>query len=238
VRVTVTRDAGETKAPVSHAAPSAAADALGAVRGGVVLIPRDGVSTDAIWPASLTYTDDVSKEDMVRAVFRNLEPRFASIARRGDIVVAGRNFGGGSSREQAVTALDAFGIRAVVAASIARTFRRNALNNGFAVIECAELVAALRARFAAPPNGASSPDASARAAPSPGAPAATSSSRVDPPVFRPGIEISIDFDRAVIAALDTSFEFAPLSAVERRLLSAGGLGPLVRAVLASGAAFA
>lgn len=70
-----------------------------------------------------------------------IEPRFAKDARRGDIVVAGRGFGIGSSREQAVQALLHLGITAVVAKSFARIFYRNALNLGLPALACPELAA-------------------------------------------------------------------------------------------------
>jgi len=60
-----------------------------------------------------------------------------------DIIVAGRNFGCGSAREQASTAITGLGIRAVVAASSARTFYRNAINDGLTIVECPEVVAAV-----------------------------------------------------------------------------------------------
>jgi 3-isopropylmalate dehydratase small subunit len=70
-----------------------------------------------------------------------IEPRFATDARHGDIVVAGVGFGIGSSREQAVQALMQLGIAAVVARSFARIFYRNALNLGLPALSCAALVA-------------------------------------------------------------------------------------------------
>ena len=83
-----------------------------------------------------------------------IDRTFASRVREGDILVAGSRFGIGSSREQAVTALAAAGVRAVVAESLHPTFRRNAWNNGFLAIERPELVRALRARFSSPAHQA------------------------------------------------------------------------------------
>ena len=72
-----------------------------------------------------------------------LDPDFAKKAAPGDLIVGGRNFGCGSSRETAPAGLHAFGIGAVVAASFARIFLRNALNIGRPVLECPEAVAAI-----------------------------------------------------------------------------------------------
>lgn len=213
VRVSVERDGAADAAPrgVRPRQATPAAAALAVVRGGLVLVSHDNVSTDAIWPASLTYKDDVSPEEMRRALFSNFEPRFGAIARAGDILVAGRNFGCGSSREQAVTALRAFGIQAVVGESIARTFRRNAYNNGFPVVECPGLMAKFQSHFPA--------SAAAR-------------------VLRPGVDVTIDLANAEIRTDRLTAPIASLSDVEARLLGAGGLGPLVQAVLAGDAALA
>src|SRR5262245_66289346 len=64
---------------------------------------------------------------------------FAAKLRQFDMIVAGRNFGCGSAREQAVTAIMGLGIKAVVACSFARTFYRNAINSGLPIVECPEL---------------------------------------------------------------------------------------------------
>src|SRR5439155_25086553 len=70
---------------------------------------------------------------------------FNTLYRSGDVVVGGLNFGSGSSREQAATALKFKGIPCVIAASFSETYKRNAFNNGFVVFECPELVTHLRA---------------------------------------------------------------------------------------------
>ena len=70
----------------------------------------------------------------------NYDPEFAKIANKGDILVGGFNFGTGSSREQAATAFKYKGIQLVIAGSFSQTYKRNAINNGFIVIEAPELV--------------------------------------------------------------------------------------------------
>ncbi|MGH7242177.1 MAG: homoaconitase [Phycisphaerales bacterium] len=100
-----------------------------------ILLPRNDISTDAIYAGKWTYRNDLTRAQMGAVAFENHDPRFQKIARGGDVLVAGHNFGTGSSREQAATALQAFGIRAIVAASFSATYERNALNNGLLILE-------------------------------------------------------------------------------------------------------
>ncbi len=103
----------------------------------------DGVDTDVIFPGKYTYTLRAPAEIAAHAL-EDLDPEFARRAQPGDIIVAGRNWGNGSSREQAVTCLKYRGIAAVVARSFARIYYRNALNQGLPVIVCPEAVDAAR----------------------------------------------------------------------------------------------
>jgi methanogen homoaconitase small subunit len=100
----------------------------------------DDVDTDVIIPGKYLRTKDLST--LAAHVMEGLDPSFASKVGKGDIIVAGRNFGCGSSREQAPLALREAGVAAVVAKSFARIFYRNAINVGLPVIEaeikCAE----------------------------------------------------------------------------------------------------
>lgn len=82
-------------------------------------------------------------EDVGNAAFIEARPEFAASARPGDIIVAGSNFGCGSSREYAVTALKRRQVGAIIAESFARIFFRNGINLGIPLIESAALVAAL-----------------------------------------------------------------------------------------------
>jgi 3-isopropylmalate/(R)-2-methylmalate dehydratase small subunit len=77
---------------------------------------------------------------MAKHALEDLDPEFAKNVRPGDVIVAGRNFGCGSSREQAATCLKYAGVQAVVAKSFARIFFRNAINQGLLVIQCPEAV--------------------------------------------------------------------------------------------------
>ena len=88
----------------------------------------DNVNTDDIVPPQyLTLRDD---EELSRHTLENLKPNFAKDVREGDIIVAGKNFGSGSSREEAVNVLKTLGIKAVIAESFARIYFRNLVNLG------------------------------------------------------------------------------------------------------------
>ncbi len=101
----------------------------------------DGVNTDVIFPGKYTYTLREPAEIAAHAL-EDLDPAFAREAQPGDIIVAGRNWGNGSSREQAVTCLKYKGVAAIVATSFARIYFRNGLNQGLLLITCPALVAA------------------------------------------------------------------------------------------------
>lgn len=102
----------------------------------------DNVNTDVIFPGKYTYTLTDPKEQ-AKHVLEDLDPNFAREVRAGDIIVAGKNWGNGSSREQAVGALKAAGIKAIIAKSFARIYFRNAVNNGLLPIVCTDAVDAI-----------------------------------------------------------------------------------------------
>jgi 3-isopropylmalate/(R)-2-methylmalate dehydratase small subunit len=102
----------------------------------------DDVNTDVIFPGRFTY-QIMPPEEMAKHALEDLDPGFAAAVRPGDVIVAGKNFGCGSSREQAAACLKAAGVRAVVARSFARIYFRNAINLGLAVLQCGEAVDAL-----------------------------------------------------------------------------------------------
>ena len=93
----------------------------------------DDINTDLIIPGR--HLDNYEQSHLARHAMEGASREFAAAVRPGDIIVAGRNFGCGSSREQAVTALKSAGVSAVVAKSFARIFYRNAINLGMPVLE-------------------------------------------------------------------------------------------------------
>lgn len=99
----------------------------------------DGINTDVLFPGKYTYTLRTPEEIAAHAL-EDLDPSFTASAQPGDILVAGRNFGNGSSREQAVTCLKYRGLAAVVAKSFARIYFRNGINQGLLLITCPEAV--------------------------------------------------------------------------------------------------
>ena len=97
----------------------------------------DDVNTDVIFPGKYTY-QPMEPGEMAQHAMEDLDPTFAGNVQAGDVIVAGKNFGCGSSREQAATCLKAAGVAAVIAPSFSRIFFRNAINNGLPVIELAQ----------------------------------------------------------------------------------------------------
>lgn len=97
---------------------------------------KDDVDTDQIIPARYLVTTD--PKELAKHVMEDADPRFPSKVKEGDILVAGKNFGCGSSREHAPLAIKGAGIAAVVAESFARIFFRNAINLGLLIIESPE----------------------------------------------------------------------------------------------------
>jgi homoaconitate hydratase len=171
------------------------------VRGRVLFIDKDNLNTDGIYGSKHTYRDDMTSEEMAAVTFENYDPNFNALYQEGDVVVGGLNFGSGSSREQAATALKFKGIPCVIAASFSETYKRNAFNNGFVVFECPGLVSHLRATLTdrAPTTVAS--------------------------------EITIDYAKSALTMDGKSFVFPPLSPAAQELIVAGGAENLVAARL-------
>ncbi|KYK54358.1 hypothetical protein DCS_06316 [Drechmeria coniospora] len=123
------------------------------ISGQILWLDSDNLSTDGIYPGTLTYRDDVTKDEMANACMQNYDPDFGTIACPGDILVSGYNFGTGSSREQAATAILAKQISLVVAGSFGNIFARNAINNALMNLEIPRLVERLRSHFSSTTEG-------------------------------------------------------------------------------------
>ncbi len=176
--------------------------------GRLVLLPQDNLNTDGIYGKDYTYRDDMTREMMARVVFENYAPGLADELRKGDLILGGWNFGTGSSREQAVTSLQAAGISLVIAGSYSQTYLRNAFNNGFPCVDCPELVGRVRELLA------SEIDAGRKS-------------------IIPGDELEVDFSVGIITFRSTTFRFPPLGVVPQALIVAGGVENQVRQRLQS-----
>ena len=147
----------------------------------------DDVNTDVIFPGKYTYTLSDPKE-MAAVALEDLDAEFSGNVKPGDIIVAGKNFGCGSSREQAAFCLKYAGVAAVVAKSFSRIFYRNAINAGLPMVVNKE-----------------APDA-----------------------IEYGDEVSIDFEKGVLAAAGKEFTFPPLPDEVLGIIDAGGLVEYVK----------
>lgn len=105
---------------------------------GTVFRYGDNIDTDVIIPARYLNTSD--PKELAAHCMEDIDPSFIGKVKPGDIIVAGRNFGCGSSREHAPLAIKTCGIGCVIAASFARIFYRNAINIGLAILECEDAV--------------------------------------------------------------------------------------------------
>lgn len=204
------------RAPSASSGPAEVAVIEGfpaTVRARLWFLDRDNLNTDGIYAGKHTYNDALTPEQMAVVIFENFDPALRPQLRPGDVILGGLNFGTGSSREQAATALKHAGIPCVIAASFSETYKRNAFNNGFVVFECPELVQWLRK----------------------GAPSASSGTvGSGPPPARSRLlgDIEIDYQRSVIHLDARDFPFPPLSHVAQELVVAGGAEEVVRRRLA------
>lgn len=117
------------------------------IEGEIVFCDADNINTDGIYPGKYTYQDNINTEKMAQVCMSNYDPEFSKLAKEGDILVAGFNFGCGSSREQAATAILAKKIPLVVAGSFGNIFSRNSINNALMGVEVPRLVERLRQHF-------------------------------------------------------------------------------------------
>ncbi|MBN2364765.1 MAG: homoaconitase [Calditrichaeota bacterium] len=174
----------------------------GNVSGELLFCFQDNLNTDGIYPGKYTYMDDFTAKQQAEVVMENYDPAFKNIAREGDILVGGFNFGTGSSREQAATALKYRGIRLVISGSFNETYKRNALNNGFLVIESPGLVNDLKSRFG-----------------------------TEKLTVRTGLKAEIDFRKCIVRLEDKRYSISPVGTAAQELIVTGGLENWVKAKL-------
>jgi homoaconitate hydratase len=171
--------------------------------GRLVFLPQDNLNTDGIYDKKYYTRDEVTWERMAQVVMENYDPEFVGRTTKGDVLVGTWNFGTGSSREQAVTALQAKGIALVIAGSFSQTYLRNAYNNGFLCIECPDLVATVKQLLSEP--------------------VATGELTIIP-----GDQLDIDFAASRVTYRNEEFGFPPLGSVPQSLVIAGGIEQLVK----------
>ncbi len=164
------------------------------IEGDLLFCPQDNLNTDGIYPGKYTYNDDFTAEDQARVVMENYDPEFGKIVKDGDILVGGFNFGSGSSREQAATALKHRGIQLVITGSASQTYMRNAFNNGFLVLEVPELVNDFKSKFTE-----------------------------NKLTIETGIKVKIDFKKSKIIAGDSEYSISPVGTAAQELIVVGGL---------------
>ncbi len=193
-------EVGESMAGGSAAAAVEILDGFPvAIEGELLFCHTDNMNTDGIYPGKYTYQDDITPEQQAEVAMENYDPAFQKLAEKGDLLVGGFNFGSGSSREQAATALKYRGIALVLAGSLSETYKRNALNNGFLVLEAPELSRDLKARF--------------------GEEALTQ---------RTGMHAKLDFSAATLDVEGKVYVLSPVGAAAQELVLAGGLESWVK----------
>jgi len=162
--------------------------------GELIFCHQDNLNTDGIYPGKYTYLDDFTPEQQAGVVMENYDPEFGKLVKEGDLLAGGFNFGTGSSREQAATALKYRGLQLVLAGSFSETYKRNALNNGYLVIEAPDLIHDLKARFGA-----------------------------EKLTTRTGIRATVDFRQSQVIAEGKSYPVGPVGPAAQELVLEGGL---------------
>jgi homoaconitate hydratase len=169
------------------------------LKGELIFCNQDNLNTDGIFPGKYTYIDEFTPKQQAEVVMENYDPEFVEITKEGDILVSGFNFGTGSSREQAATALKYKGIKLVIAGSFSETYKRNALNNGFLIIECPQLVNDLKTKFGK-----------------------------EKLTVGTGLNAEIDFSKSRIKVDNKLYQIDPVGVAAQELIVCGGLEEWVR----------
>ncbi len=170
--------------------------------GRLLLLPVDNLNTDGIYGKDVTYRDDLTPDQMAGHAMENYDPAFQQLVQEGDILVAGRNFGSGSSREQAATSLKYRGVKMVVAASFSQTYLRNAFNNAFICLESPSLSRAVHAALS------------------------EEASRGEKTI--PGGEARFSFRDSTVTWRGEQYPVSPLGPAAQELVLCGGLEALTR----------
>lgn len=169
------------------------------VEGELIFCYQDNLNTDGIYPGKYTYNDDMTPQQQAEVVMENYDPEFVKITKAGDILAGGFNFGTGSSREQAATALKYKGIQLVVAGTFNETYKRNALNNGYLLIECPQLVNDLKAKYGK-----------------------------EKLTVKTGMNVKIDFQNSVLTFDNKTYSIDPVGKAAQELIVTGGLEEWVK----------
>ena len=169
------------------------------VEGELIFCYQDNLNTDGIYPGKYTYIDDFTPRQQADVVMENYDPEFKNIVKAGDILVGGFNFGTGSSREQAATSLKYKGIKLLIAGSLNETYKRNALNNGFLLVECPDLVNELKNKYGK-----------------------------EKLTVKTGRMAKIDFTTSSMAADELNYSFDPIGTAAQELIVTGGLEEWVK----------
>ncbi len=164
------------------------------IAGELIFCHQDNLNTDGIYPGKYTYIDDYTAQQQASVVMENYDSEFGKLVKEGDLLAGGFNFGTGSSREQAATALKYRGLRLILAGSFSETYKRNALNNGYLVIEAPDLVQELKRKFGA-----------------------------DKLTVRTGIRATVDFRKSQVLADGKSYPIGPVGPAAQELVIAEGL---------------
>ena len=172
------------------------------ISGELIFCHQDNMNTDGIYPGKYTYIDEFTAEQQAQVVMENYDPEFGRIVKKGDILVGGFNFGTGSSREQAATALKHRGIALVLAGSFSETYKRNALNNGFLTLEVPELVNHLKQKFGTKKL-----------------------------TMKTAVQATINFKKAELHADGNIYKLSPVGAAAQELVLVGGLENWVKKAL-------
>jgi homoaconitate hydratase len=164
------------------------------IQGELIFCHQDNLNTDGIYPGKYTYIDDFTPQQQAGVVMENYDPEFKQLVREGDFLVGGFNFGTGSSREQAATALKYRGIKLLIAGSFNETYKRNALNNGFLIIESPELIRDLKGHFGETKL-----------------------------TVRTGLQAAIDFSKCSLTVNNKQYAISPVGMAAQELIVSGGL---------------